>query len=224
VKSFGVVIFPGSNCDLDALHVVENGIHQKAIPLWHKNDTIPDLDCIILPGGFSYGDYLRPGAIASHSPIMRSIKQFADQGGLVIGICNGFQVLVESNLLPGVLLRNDTTRFISRLVTMRVENTQTPFTRLFQKNQMIKLPIAHKDGNFFLPGDEIKNLVKNNQIIFTYENNPNGSAENIAGICNEKGNVLGLMPHPERAFEKILGSDDGLTLFQSILSSLEGRK
>lgn len=224
MKSFGVVIFPGSNCDLDALHVVENGIHQKAIPLWHKNDTIPDLDCIILPGGFSYGDYLRPGAIASHSPIMRSIKQFADQGGLVIGICNGFQVLVESNLLPGVLLRNDTTRFISRLVTMRVENTQTPFTRLFQKNQMIKLPIAHKDGNFFLPGDEIKNLVKNNQIIFTYENNPNGSAENIAGICNEKGNVLGLMPHPERAFEKILGSDDGLTLFQSILSSLEGRK
>jgi phosphoribosylformylglycinamidine synthase subunit PurQ / glutaminase len=224
MKTFGVVIFPGSNCDLDALYSVEKVILQKAIPLWHKCDVLPELDCIILPGGFSFGDYLRPGAIASRSPIMKSVKIFADRGGIVIGICNGFQILVESNMLPGVLLRNESTRFISKWVTLKVENARTPFTKFFKKEQLIKLPIAHKDGNYFVSYETLKGLQRKKQIVFTYTDNPNGSIWDIAGITNEQGNVLGMMPHPERAYDTSLGSDDGANLFRSILKYVKEHK
>lgn len=223
-KSFGVVIFPGSNCDRDAIYSVEKVILQKAIPLWHKLEELPELDCIILPGGFSYGDYLRPGAIASRSPIMNAIKAFADKGGIVIGICNGFQVLVESNILPGVLLRNDSTRFISKWVTLKVENNRTPFTKLFKKEQLINLPIAHKDGNYFVSFETLKDIQNKKQILFSYTDNPNGSIWNIAGITNEKGNVLGMMPHPERAYDSGLGSADGADIFRSILKYIKEHK
>jgi phosphoribosylformylglycinamidine synthase len=224
MKNFGVVIFPGSNCDLDALYSVEKVILQKAIPLWHKCEELPQLDCIILPGGFSYGDYLRPGAIASRSPIMKSVKAFADKGGIVIGICNGFQVLVESNMLPGVLLRNESTRFISKWVTLKVENSRTPFTKFYKKEQLINLPIAHKDGNYFVSYEMLKTLQAKKQIVFTYTDNPNGSLWNIAGLTNEQGNVLGMMPHPERAYDALLGSDDGAAIFRSILKYVKEHK
>lgn len=224
MKTFGVVIFPGSNCDLDALYSIEKVLLQKAYPLWHKNEELPDLDCIILPGGFSYGDYLRPGAIASRSPIMNSIRAYANRGGVVIGICNGFQVLVEANLLPGVLLRNASTRFISRMVSLKVENARTPFTKLFKKEQIIELPIAHKDGNYFADPATLKKLQSNKQIVFSYIDNPNGSMMNIAGIMNEQGNVLGMMPHPERAYDISLGSGDGALIFKSILKYVKEHK
>lgn len=210
---FGVVIFPGSNCDADAIYAVSQVAKQAVIPIWHKDTQIPDVDCIILPGGFSYGDYLRPGAVASRSPVIQTIKRYAVNGGKVIGICNGFQVLVETNLLPGVLLTNQSTRFISRMVTLEVQNNETPFTCLFQKNQSIRIPIAHKDGNYFADADSIRMIQQNHQIVFTYQNNPNGSVNDIAGICNREKNVLGLMPHPERACESLTGSSDGLLVF-----------
>jgi phosphoribosylformylglycinamidine synthase I len=224
MKTFGVVIFPGSNCDLDALYSVEKVILQKAVPLWHKCEDLPPLDWIIIPGGFSYGDYLRPGAIASRSPIMKSIKAFADRGGIVIGICNGFQILVETNMLPGVLLRNESTRFISKWITLKVENARTPFTKLFKKEQIINLPIAHKDGNYFVSYETLKALQAKKQIVFSYTDNPNGSIWNIAGLTNEQGNVLGMMPHPERAIDAQLGSDDGTTIFRSILKYVKEHK
>jgi phosphoribosylformylglycinamidine synthase I len=223
-KNFGVVIFPGSNCDLDAIYSVEKVILQKAVPLWHNLEELPPLDCVILPGGFSYGDYLRPGAIASRSPIMKAVKAFAARGGIVIGICNGFQVLVESNMLPGVLLRNESTRFISKWVTLKVENARTPFTKLFKKEQLINLPIAHKDGNYFVSYEALKELQNKKQILFSYTDNPNGSIWNIAGITNEQGNVLGMMPHPERAYDKVLGSADGADIFRSILKYVKEHK
>jgi phosphoribosylformylglycinamidine synthase len=221
---FGVVIFPGSNCDADAIYAVSQVAKQAVIPIWHKDTQIPDVDCIILPGGFSYGDYLRPGAVASRSPVIQTIKRYAVNGGKVIGICNGFQVLVETNLLPGVLLTNQSTRFISRMVTLEVQNNETPFTCLFQKNQSIRIPIAHKDGNYFADADSIRMIQQNHQIVFTYQNNPNGSVNDIAGICNREKNVLGLMPHPERACESLTGSSDGLLVFQSIVDSCKETK
>jgi phosphoribosylformylglycinamidine synthase len=219
-----VVIFPGSNCDADAIYAVSQVAKQAVIPIWHKDTQIPDVDCIILPGGFSYGDYLRPGAVASRSPVIQTIKRYAVNGGKVIGICNGFQVLVETNLLPGVLLTNQSTRFISRMVTLEVQNNETPFTCLFQKNQSIRIPIAHKDGNYFADADSIRMIQQNHQIVFTYQNNPNGSVNDIAGICNREKNVLGLMPHPERACESLTGSSDGLLVFQSIVDSCKETK
>lgn len=221
---FGVVIFPGSNCDLDALYAIGKVAKQAVIPIWHKETQIPDVDCIVLPGGFSYGDYLRPGAVASRSPVIQSIKRYAVNGGKVIGICNGFQVLVEANLLPGVLLTNQSTRFISRIVPLEVVNNQTPFTNLFQKNQLIRLPIAHKDGNYFTDPASLRMIQQNNQVVFTYQDNPNGSIENIAGLCNREKNVLGLMPHPERACELITGTSDGLLVFQSIVAACKEAK
>ncbi len=221
--TFGVVIFPGSNCDQDAIYTIASVLRCNVKTIWHQQSVLPELDAIILPGGFSYGDYLRPGAIASRSPIMKAIKSFAGQGGLVMGICNGFQVLIESQLLPGALLRNESTRFISRQVSLTIENNQTPFSHQFQPNQSITLPIAHKDGNYFAHPELIRQLEENHQIVLRYQNNPNGSTGNIAGICNPRGNVFGLMPHPERAFANWLGSSDGLIFFQSMLASMEAK-
>lgn len=224
---FGIIVFPGSNCDHDCHHVVTDALKQEAVFLWHKDKDLKGADCLILPGGFSYGDYLRSGAMAACSPIMGPVKEFAERGGLVIGICNGFQILQEARLLPGALIRNKTLKFICRDVHVRVERTDTPFTRRLKKGQVLKIPIAHMDGNFFMEEGELKNLNKSKRVLFRYcdENgklaegaNPNGSDDFIAGVMNERGNVMGLMPHPERCSERLLGNEDGLKIFESIIS------
>lgn len=222
---FGIVVFPGSNCDRDCLNVPKNVLGQEAVYLWHKDKDLKGVDCVILPGGFSYGDYLRCGAIAKQSPIMRSIIDFANGGGLTIGSCNGFQVLTESGLLPGVLMRNTSLSFICKHVKLKVKNNKTPFTNKYKEGEVITVPIAHNDGNYFCDEVTLKRLKAKGQIVFTYHGeNPNGSMENIAGITNERGNVLGLMPHPERISEDILGGHDGLRMFESILAChCEGR-
>nr|MBN2277192.1 phosphoribosylformylglycinamidine synthase subunit PurQ [candidate division Zixibacteria bacterium] len=221
---FGVVTFPGSNCDYDAYSAVKL-IGEEVEFLWHQSTDLNGCDAIILPGGFSYGDYLRSGAIARFSPIMKTVINFAENGGLVIGICNGFQVLVESGLLPGALMRNDHLRFSCKYVYIRVERIDNPFTGDCRLNQVLKIPIAHKDGNYYNFKGDLEKLQKNNQILFRYcdpegnltkTSNPNGSMENIAGITNREGNVVGMMPHPERAVEMILGSADGLYIFNSV--------
>jgi phosphoribosylformylglycinamidine synthase len=227
---FGVIIFPGSNCDYDAYMVIKNVVKREVEFLWHQDTSLSNCDCVILPGGFSYGDYLRTGAIARFSPIMKELMNFAQEGGLVVGICNGFQILLEAGLLPGAMLRNTSLRFICKFVHIEVENEDTPFTNLCPKGQVLKIPIAHTDGNYFISEEGLTRLKQNQQIVFRYcdhqgkitsEANPNGSLYNIAGICNEKRNVLGMMPHPERASEKILGSEDGKYIFQSIVSFFE---
>jgi phosphoribosylformylglycinamidine synthase I len=227
---FGIVVFPGTNCDRDCWHVVKRVLNCDAEFVWHEERDVSRFDCIILPGGFSYGDYLRVGAVARFSPVMESVRDFAEKGGLVIGICNGFQILVEAGLLPGALVRNKTTHFICKFVNLRVENADTPFTNRCKVGQVLRIPIAHNDGRFFCDEETLKRLERNGQIVFRYctpegevteEANPNGSIENIAGIVNERGNVLGMMPHPERASEKLLGSEDGLLIWRSILSTLE---
>ncbi|HOJ16415.1 MAG: phosphoribosylformylglycinamidine synthase subunit PurQ [Caldisericia bacterium] len=218
---FGVVIFPGSNCELDTIYVISEIIKRDVVKIWHKDKYLPDVQCIVLPGGFAFGDYLRPGAIASHSPIMQPIKEYVKSGGLVLGVCNGFQVLTEADLLPGALIRNIGTRFVSKKIKLKVENNNTPFTSLFNKGEIIELPIAHKDGNYYAPGEVINEIKANNGLVLSYIDNPNGSAENIAGIVNKQCNVFGLMPHPERAYEEILGSDAGLRIFSSIVNYLE---
>ncbi len=218
---FGVVIFPGSNCELDTIYVISEIIKRDVVKIWHKDKHLPEVQCIVLPGGFAYGDYLRPGAIASRSPIMQPIKEYVKNGGLVLGVCNGFQVLTEANLLPGALIRNIGTRFVSKRVKLKVENNNTPFTLLFNKGEIIELPVAHKDGNYYAPGEIVEDLKTNNRLVLSYIDNPNGAIENIAGIVNEQCNVFGLMPHPERAYEKILGSDDGLRVFSSIVNYME---
>jgi phosphoribosylformylglycinamidine synthase len=227
---FGVIIFPGSNCDYDAYMVIKNVVKRKVEFLWHQDTSLSNCDCVILPGGFSYGDYLRTGAIARFSPIMKRVMNFAQEGGSVVGICNGFQILLEAGLLPGAMLRNTSLRFICKFVHIEVENENTPFTNLCHKGQVLKIPIAHTDGNYFISEEGLTRLEQNQQIVFRYcdqhgklaqEANPNGSLYNIAGICNEKRNVLGMMPHPERASEKILGSEDGKYIFQSIVNFFE---
>lgn len=223
MRKVGVVIFPGSNCDLDAIRAVKDVMQTEAIPLWHQDSTL-SVDAVILPGGFSYGDYLRPGAIASHSPIMQAVKNFASGGGPVIGICNGFQILTESGLLPGTLLRNATTRFISKDIPLIVSSNQTPFTRNFQVEQRIVFPIAHKDGNYQVDTASLHTLINNHQIVLRYAENPNGSVENIAGICNAQRNVVGIMPHPERALSEWTRTSDGIQLFQSLQTYLEEQK
>ncbi|CUS77569.1 phosphoribosylformylglycinamidine synthase subunit I [Candidatus Kryptonium thompsonii] len=226
---FGVVVFPGSNCDYDTYFVLEKIFNQDVKFIWHKDRSVGDVDVVILPGGFSYGDYLRPGAIARFSPIMEDIIRFANRGGKVLGICNGFQVLVEAGLLPGALLRNSSLRFVCKYVYVRVENNDTFFTSLCDEGEVLKLPIAHGDGNYYVDDETLKKLIDNNQIVFRYcdrygnvteESNPNGSIYNIAGVINEEGNVLGMMPHPERCSEPVLGCTDGAKIFNSLIHSL----
>tara|TARA_Y100001960_G_C14667913_1_gene824323 strand:+ start:367 stop:1029 length:663 start_codon:yes stop_codon:yes gene_type:complete len=217
---FAVIVFPGSNCDYDAYYVIKQHLSMQVDFIWHKDSDLSDYDCIIIPGGFSYGDYLRAGAIARFSKIMDAIKVEAKKGKAIIGICNGFQILVESGLLPGALITNDTTNFISKSVKLKVFNNNSLFTELYKKNQIITMPIAHKQGNYFADSELLKQLEDNNQIAFKYLDNPNGSKLNIAGILNNKKNILGMMPHPERASELLLGSNDGLDIFQSIVSKL----
>jgi phosphoribosylformylglycinamidine synthase I len=230
---FSVTVFPGSNCDHDCEYVVHNVMGQPVEMVWHKETDLRNPDCVVVPGGFSYGDYLRTGAIARFSPVMKSVADFAAKGGLVIGICNGFQILCEAGLLPGALLRNKNLQFICQSVYIKVEQTDTPFTNACQSGQVLKIPIAHGEGNYFIDPDGLKKLKENRQIIVRYcddqgrltpEANPNGSLESIAGICNEKRNVFGLMPHPDRSGEDILGSHDGQFIWKSILASKVGAR
>ncbi len=223
---FGVVIFPGSNCDYDTFFVLKDVLGQETIFLWHKEHNLKNVDCVILPGGFSYGDYLRSGAIAKFSPLMQEVIEFAAKGGLVLGICNGFQVLLELGLLPGAMLRNKNLKFLCQFVHLRVENAKTRFTHKARQGQTLRIPIAHFDGNYFTTPQLLRELEKNNQIVLRYvdekgevteEANVNGSAANIAGLINRAGNVMGLMPHPERASEALLGSTDGLVIFKSLI-------
>jgi len=223
---FGVVVFPGSNCDYDTLYAVRDLFEQEAEFLWHKNHDLRGADCIILPGGFSYGDYLRSGAIARFSPIMQEVREFALKGGMVLGICNGFQVLLELGLLPGAMLRNKNLKFLCRHVHLRVDNAETPFTRAGEEGQVLRIPIAHFDGNYFIDGAGEAEIARNRQAVLRYcdaqgqlseEANVNGSLGHIAGLINTRGNVLGMMPHPERASEPLLDSEDGRVIFRSIV-------
>ena len=223
---FGVVVFPGSNCDQDCVYVLKDVLRQPVATLWHQETSLKGCDAIVLPGGFSYGDYLRTGAIARFSPIMQSVKKFAGDGGLVIGICNGFQILLEAGLLPGAMLRNTGLRFICRFVTLRVERTDTPFTNRYEPGQVIRLPIAHNEGRYTVEAREFEEIRPHVALRYcdaqgrmTDGANPNGSTDCIAGLTNRAGNVLGLMPHPERASEKALGSADGRLMFESMLEA-----
>lgn len=223
----GVVVFPGSNCDLDVVHVVQNALGWPAKILWHTETSFDGMDLVVLPGGFSYGDYLRPGALASYSPIMPALKDFASKGGLVLGICNGFQILLEAGMLQGALMQNRRIRFVCKPTWIRVDSTRSFFTASAYKGQVLSLPIAHHSGSYYATKETLKSLNDSGQVLFRYVSpdgtqddafNPNGSMESIAGISNAHGNVVGLMPHPERAAEVFLGSRDGLVLFQSALS------
>jgi len=216
---FGIVVFPGSNCDHDAYHVVHKVLGQPAVFLWHKDRDLQGSDVVILPGGFAFGDYLRCGAIARFSPVMEEVVRFAAKGGKVLGICNGFQVLTEAGLLPGALLQNASCKFVCRQVEVMVENDRTPFSKALGGGQRIRMPVAHGDGNYFIDDEGLRRLEGEGQIVFRYIDNPNGSRANIAGIINGAGNVLGLMPHPERASEAVLGGSDGRLVFESLLRS-----
>jgi phosphoribosylformylglycinamidine synthase I len=233
---FGVVQFPGSNCDDDAFQAIRTVIGQPVEFIWHQSEDLAGCDAVILPGGFAFGDYLRTGAIARFSPVMKSVDRFARSGGLVLGICNGFQILLEAGLLPGAMMRNQGLRFLCRQVHIRVERKDTPFTCAAEPGQVLEIPVAHMDGNYFCESGTLAELERNNQIIFHYvtpnghdaapgdrEANPNGSLQAIAGICSRERNVLGLMPHPERAVESPLGSADGLVILRSMVQTLAGK-
>lgn len=226
---FGVAVYPGSNCDYDTYRVIRDILNEEVSFIDYREAEIKNFDCIILPGGFSFGDYLRPGTLASHTPLTGAVKDFAKKGGLVIGICNGFQVLTEAHLLPGALMPNVHGKFVCKHQYIKVENVETPFTNQCKKGQILKIPIAHHDGNYFVDEDTLKEMEDNRQIIVRYcnkegditeESNPNGSISNIAGVCNKDKNVFGLMPHPERAAESILGTDDGIYILKSILNAI----
>lgn len=226
----GVVVFPGSNCDHDCQYIFQDVLGQSVDMIWHKETLLAGVDAIVLPGGFSYGDYLRTGAIARFSPVMGAVKEFARKGGLVIGICNGFQILLEAGLLPGVMLRNTSLNFICKDVYVKVENAATRFTNRCESGQVLKIPIAHADGNYYTDPVTLGGIKANAQVIFRYctaegkvtpDANPNGSLDNIAGIMNADGNVLGMMPHPERSAEAVLGNDDGRLIFLSMLSAFD---
>ena len=236
---FGVIVFPGSNCDRDTEYALGTVLGAEVRPIWHSEESLGDVDCVVVPGGFSYGDYLRAGAIARFSPVMRAVARFADDGGLVLGICNGFQVLVEAGLLPGALLRNAALEFRCRWTDLRVERADTPFTNAYAPDELIRVPVAHGEGRYYADPATLERLERNRQVVVRYvtppsppnpspaggrgaggeggTHNPNGSSHDIAGIVNERGNVFGLMPHPERACEALVGSADGLRLFQSIV-------
>lgn len=219
--NFAVLVFPGSNCDIDCYKAVEDTIGQPVSYVWHTETDLSKYDCIIVPGGFSYGDYLRCGAIARFAPVMNAMVQAAEEGKYIIGICNGFQILLESGLLPGAMLRNQSLKFRCHAAMLQVDNTNTPFTSEYTQGELINIPIAHGEGNYYCDDATLAELKANNQIVFRYEagNNPNGSVDDIAGICNKNGNVLGMMPHPERAVHELLGSADGKRMFTSILST-----
>jgi phosphoribosylformylglycinamidine synthase len=231
--NFGVIVFPGSNCDHDCIHVISDVLGEQATPVWHKESSLSGLDAVILPGGFSYGDYLRTGAIARFSPVMQAVQQFAKEGGMVLGICNGFQILLEAGLLPGAMLRNRSLSFICKDIHVKVENAATPFTGRCESGQVLKIPIAHAEGNYYADPVTLAALQANAQIVFRYctpegkvtpESNPNGSLDNIAGIRNAEGNVMGMMPHPERCAEDLLGNDAGRLIFLSMLDALKKAK
>lgn len=225
---FGVVVFPGSNCDHDTLFVLKDVLYQKTVYLWHKDRDLQAVDCVVLPGGFAYGDYLRAGAIARFSPLMEEVREFAERGGLVLGICNGFQVLLELGLLPGAMLRNKNLKFLCQFVHLRADNPETRFTRQCRRGQVLRIPIAHYDGQYFAPAETLNGLEEHGQVVLRYvdengepteEANVNGSAASIAGLINRHGNVLGMMPHPERASEGLLGSEDGRLIFESLIQT-----
>ena len=229
---FGVIIFPGSNCDHDAHWTIQQIAKQPVTFLWHESHDLENCDAIIVPGGFAFGDYLRTGAIAKFSPVMESVRRFADVGGLVLGICNGFQILCEAGLLPGALLRNTGLKYVCKPVQVRVENTATPFTNACSQGEVLTIPIGHMEGNYFCDQETLDELSHSNRIVFRYSTadgeisqsaNPNGSLENIAGICSAGGNVVGMMPHPERSAEPELGSSDGLKIFQSLVGAMASR-
>jgi phosphoribosylformylglycinamidine synthase len=226
---FGVIVFPGSNCDHDAYHVISKHVGQPVDFIWHQDTNLADYDAVIIPGGFSYGDYLRAGALARFSPVMTSVKEFASRGGLVLGICNGFQILAEAGLLPGALIRNRDLHFICEHVHVRVEDSDTPFTNELKQGTVLRIPVAHAEGNYVCDDATLEELRREERIIFRYCDtegqatdaaNPNGSRDNIAGICNRERNVLGMMPHPERACEDLLGSSDGRDIFRSLAATL----
>lgn len=226
---FGVIIFPGSNCDHDSYHAAIVTTGQQATFLWHESHDLENCDAIIVPGGFAYGDYLRTGAIARFAPIMQELSRFAAGGGLVIGICNGFQILCEAGLLPGALMRNAGLKYVCKQVHLRVENAETPFTNACMKGEILQIPVGHMEGNYYCDPATLEQLKRQNRIVFRYctltgevtpQANPNGSLENIAGICNESGNVLGMMPHPDRCSEALLGSSDGAKIFSSMAAAL----
>jgi phosphoribosylformylglycinamidine synthase len=226
---FGVVVFPGSNCDYDAYYTLKKILGYEVVFLWHKDTDLQNCNVIILPGGFSYGDYLRSGAVARFSPIMKPVIEFANKGGYVFGICNGFQILLEAGLLPGVMLKNKSLQFVCKDVYLTVENRNTVFSKNINKEKILKIPVAHGDGNYFADEETLKELVDNNQIVFKYSSsngeieeqfNPNGSVMNVAGIVNKKGNVFGMMPHPERCCDPVLGKTDGSLIFNSIAGNI----
>lgn len=232
MASFGVIVFPGSNCDYDCYYMIKNHFSRSCRFVWHEETDIDDIDCVVIPGGFSYGDYLRTGCIASFSPVIDPVRQHAESGKPVIGICNGFQVLVESKVLPGAFIRNSSLTFVCKWTNVVVENTETPFTRELKKGDILKIPVANGEGSYYLDEENLRILNDESRVVFRYsdekgnisgESNPNGSVENIAGICNPGCNVLGIMPHPERSYEKLLGSDDGEKIFRSVISWLEDR-
>ncbi|HHX94785.1 MAG TPA: phosphoribosylformylglycinamidine synthase subunit PurQ [Clostridia bacterium] len=227
----GIVVFPGSNCDLDVKYAVQDVMGHEAEYIWHRNKDVGKYDCIVLPGGFSYGDYLRGGAIARFSPVMEAVSEYALGGGLVLGICNGFQILLEAGLLPGAMRKNDNLQFRCQNTHLRVVNSKTPFTNACRKGEILQIPIAHSDGNYYADAETLKELEDSGRVVFRYcnpsgeptpESNPNGSVNNIAGICNHGGNVLGMMPHPERCMEEIMSGTDGVKIFISMINFLEG--
>ncbi len=230
---FGVLVFPGSNCDHDTWHVVAEIAHQPVVFLWHDSESLENCDAILVPGGFAYGDYLRTGAIARFSPVMQSVRKFADAGGLVLGICNGFQILCEAGMLPGALMRNAGLRYICKQVWLRTETTDSPFTRTVNRGQVLKMPVGHMEGNYFCDEATLARLKRSDRVVFRYstpdgritpEANCNGSLDNIAGILNEGRNVMGMMPHPDRSSEALLGSADGFRIFESLVGALAERK
>jgi phosphoribosylformylglycinamidine synthase subunit PurQ / glutaminase len=229
---FGIVVFPGSNCDEDCRHVAQDLLGCEADFIWHHDKDLKSADVVILPGGFAYGDYLRAGALARFSPVMESVAKFAADGGPVLGICNGFQVLLEAGLLPGAMQINRGLRYVCRDVHMKVENDATPFTSLYEKGSVVKMPVGHMEGNYTAPPDGLNALEREGRVVFRYcdaegsvtdESNPNGAARNIAGVCNREGNVVGLMPHPDRCSERLLGNDQGIKMFQSAVAALAAR-
>jgi phosphoribosylformylglycinamidine synthase I len=229
---FGIIVFPGSNCDHDSYHAAITSTGQQATMLWHDSHNLENCDAIVIPGGFAYGDYLRTGAIARFAPIMQQVSKFAAAGGQVIGICNGFQILCEAGLLPGALMRNSGLRYICKFVNIRVENTDTPFTNACKPGEVLRIPIGHMEGNYYCDAQTLQSLQKQNRIVFRYSTadgkitadaNPNGSLDNIAGICNEGRNVLGMMPHPDRSSDPLLGSSDGAKIFKSMAMATVAR-